>query len=108
LGDFGIWVWCEDPDAGNNYAGACVGSLYFYDLALTKAVFGTLTVLEEDAFFSMDLTSRDHPVSVACTVSGGLADLKPGPRNTVHVACSLPGDREGDLINTVVVVTHGA
>jgi hypothetical protein len=98
---FGIWVWCEDFDASNLYAGACVGSMYFYDIELTKFVSGEVTVLDESASFSVNLASRDG--SIDCTVSGSLPATK-GPSNSVHVDCSSP-DREGDLTKTVVVVT---
>jgi hypothetical protein len=106
LGPFGIWVWCEDQDASNVYAGACVGSLYFYDIALTKAVVGHVVDLNDEdptGEFSVELDSRDGTSIVDCVVSGDLPATK-GPTNTIHVACSTP-DREGDLTNTVVVVT---
>jgi hypothetical protein len=106
LDGFGIWVWCEDPDAGNLYAGACSGSMYFYDIELTKHVFGEVTNLDEGAGFSVDLASRD--LSIVCTVTGNLPATR-GPSNTIHVDCSRPAPgRAGDLTKTVVVVTNGS
>jgi hypothetical protein len=101
LDGFGIWVWCEDPDAGNPYAGACAGSMYFYNIELTKPVFGGVAVLDENTSFSVNLASPDR--SIVCTVSGSLPATK-GPRNTITVTCSSPS-RSGMLSNVVVVVT---
>ena len=104
LDGFGIWVWCEDLDAGNLYAGVCAGSMYFYNIALTKPVFGAVTDLTESASFSVDLASPDG--SIDCAVSGSLPATR-GPSNTIHVDCSSPA-RAGDLTKTVVVVTKGS
>lgn len=102
LDGFGIWVWCEDPDAGNPYAGACSGSIYFYNIGLTRHVFGGVLALNESTNFSVHLTSsRDE--SVDCIVSGSLPATK-GPSNTISVSCSSPS-RSGTLSNVVVRVT---
>ena len=94
-------MWCEDFDASNPYAGACVGSMYFYDIELTKFVSGEVTVLDESASFSVDLASRDG--SIDCTVTGNTADK--GPSNTITVDCSVPAERSGTLSKVVVRIT---
>jgi hypothetical protein len=102
LGPFGIWVWCEDPNASNPYAGECAGAMYFYDLGLTKSVGdveGTLSLTSTS--FSVELVSRDG--SIDCTVSGATADR--GPSNTITVDCSAPAGRSGTLSNVVVRIT---
>lgn len=102
LGPFGIWVWCEDPDASNPYAGECAGSMYFYDLGLTKFVEdeeGTLSLTSTS--FSVELVSPDD--SIDCTVSGTTANR--GPSNTISVSCSAPAGRSGTLSNVVVRIT---
>ena len=102
LGPFGIWVWCEAPDASNPYAGECAGSMYFYDLGLTKFVEdeeGTLSLTSTS--FGVELVSRDG--SIDCTVSGSTANK--GPSNTIAVSCSAPTGRSGTLSNVVVRIT---
>ncbi len=102
LGPFGIWVWCEGPDASNPYAGECAGSMYFYDLGLTKFVEdeeGTLSLTSTS--FSVELVSPDG--SIDCTVSGSTANK--GPSNTITVSCSAPTGRSGTLSNVVVRIT---
>jgi hypothetical protein len=102
LGPFGIWVWCEDPNASNPYAGECAGSMYFYDLGLTKFVEdeeGTLSLTSTS--FSVELVSRDG--SIDCLVSGTTANK--GPSNTISVDCSAPAGRSGTLSNVVVRIT---
>ena len=102
LGPFGIWVWCEAPDASNPYAGECAGSMYFYDLGLTKFVEdeeGTLFMTSTS--FSVEFVSTDG--SIDCTVSGTTAN--PGPSNTISVSCSAPAGRSGTLSKVVVRIT---
>jgi hypothetical protein len=102
LGPFGLWVWCEDPNASNPYAGECAGSMYFYDLGLTKFVEdeeGTLSLTSTS--FSVELVSRDG--SIDCTVTGNTADK--GPGNTISVDCSAPAGRSGTLSKVVVRIT---
>jgi hypothetical protein len=94
LGPFGIWVWCEDENASNPYAGECAGSMYFYDLGLTKFVEdveGTLSLTSTS--FSVELASSDG--SIDCTVSG--TRTSSGPTNTISVDCSAPAGRSGTL-----------
>jgi hypothetical protein len=102
LGPFGIWVWCEAPDASNPYAGECAGSMYFYDLGLTKFVEdeeGTLSMTSTS--FTVELVARDG--SIDCTVTGTTADK--GPSNTITVDCSEPAGRSGTLSKVVVRIT---
>lgn len=99
LNGFGVWVWCEDQAAGNPYAGACAGSMYFYNIGLTKSVRGTVVLTSGS--FTVELGSRDGTVD--CTVSGSLPATK-GPSNTINVNCSTPA-RSGTLSNVVVRVT---
>jgi len=102
LGPFGLWVWCEDPDASNPYHGECAGSMYFYDLGLTKFVEDEEDTLSlTSTSFSVELVSRDS--SIDCTVSGNTANS--GPSNTITVRCSAPAGRSGTLSNVVVRIT---
>jgi hypothetical protein len=102
LDGFGIWVWCEDPAASNPYAGECAGSIYFYDLGLTKFVEDEEdTLVLSSTSFSVELVSRDG--SIDCTVSGTTANR--GPTNTISVSCSAPAGRSGTLSNVVVRIT---
>jgi hypothetical protein len=102
LDGFGIWVWCQDPDAATGYAGECAGSMYFYNLGLTKFVEDEEdTLVLTSSSFSVELVSRDG--SIDCTVSGTLPATS-GPSNTISVSCSEPA-RSGTLSNVVVKVT---
>jgi hypothetical protein len=102
LDGFGIWVWCEDPSAPNPYAGECAGSIYFYNIALTKFVEDEEdTLVLTDTGFSVELVSPDG--SIDCTVNGSLPAAK-GPHNTIAVECSEPV-RSGTLSNVVVRLT---
>jgi hypothetical protein len=103
LDGFGIWVWCEAPAAANPYAGECAGSMYFYNLGLTKFVEekeGAPFTLTSTSF-SVELVSRDG--SIDCTVSGSVPTTKPS-KTTITVSCSPP-TRNGTLSNVVVNVT---
>jgi hypothetical protein len=101
LDGFGIWVWCEDPDASNPYAGECAGSIYFYNIGLTKFVEDEEDTLSlTSTSFSVELVSPDG--SIDCTVSGTSATK--GPSNTITVSCSSPA-RSGTLSNVVVRIT---
>lgn len=102
LDGFGLWVWCEDPSAANPYAGECAGSMYFYNLGLTKFVEDEEdTLVLSSTGFSVELVSPDGTID--CTVSGTLPAAK-GPSNTIDVGCSTP-DRSGTLSNVVIRVT---
>lgn len=102
LDGFGLWVWCQDPSASNPYAGECAGSMYFYNLGLTKFVEDEEdTLVLTSTSFSVELVSRDGTID--CTVSGSLPASK-GPSNTISVSCSQP-TRSGTLSNVVVKVT---
>jgi hypothetical protein len=104
LDGFGIWVWCQDPAAGNPYAGECAGSIYFYNLGLVRHVDDEEdTLVLTSTSFSVELVSEDG--SVDCTVSGSLPSAKgPSAGNTISVSCSSP-DRSGTLSNLVLNVT---
>lgn len=103
LDGFGIWVWCEDPAASNPYAGECAGSMYFYNIGLTKFVEDEEdTLVLTDSTFSVELVSRDGTID--CIVSGSLPAAK-GPNNTINVDCSAPTGRSGTLSKVVVRVT---
>jgi hypothetical protein len=102
LGPFGIWVWCEDENASNPYAGECAGSMYFYDLGLTKGVKdveGTLTLTSTS--FNVELASSDG--SIDCWVNG--TKTSSGPNNTISVSCSSPAGRSGTLSKVVINIT---
>jgi hypothetical protein len=102
LGPFGIWVWCENENVSNPYAGECAGSMYFYDLGLTKFVEdveGTLTLTSTS--FAVRLASPDG--SIDCWVSG--TRVSAGPNNTITVSCSAPAGRSGTLSKVVINIT---
>ncbi len=102
LDGFGLWVWCQDPDAGNPYSGECAGAMYFYNLGLTKFVEDEEdTLVLTSSSFSVELVSRDGMID--CLVSGTLPASK-GPSNTITVNCSEPA-RSGTLSNVVIRVT---
>lgn len=96
----GFWIWCEDANAGNPYAGRCNGAMYFYALGITKGVFGTVS--ESAGIFTMSVQSADG--SVDCDLSNASASLLRGPRNEVDVTCAAPSG-SATSSNAVVVVT---
>ena len=95
---FGFWIWCEDDDADNPYAGACAGSIYVYALGLTRGVFGFVS---GDGPHTMHVHSSDNAIS--CTLTNTLPVTR-GPTNTVSMSCSSPAG-SGVSTNSVVVVT---
>ena len=98
---FGFWVWCEDAEAGNPYAGECHGSLYFYGIALTKGVSGTLSE-GPDGIYHMTVSSRDGKVS--CTLWNASPVITRGLTNTVNAICAAPAG-SGTSPHSVVQVT---
>ncbi len=98
---FGFWVWCEDPEAANPYAGECHGSLYFYGIGLTKGVSGTVSE-GPDGIYHMTVSSRDG--KVACTLWNASPVITRGLTNTVNALCSAPAGT-GTSPNTNVQVT---
>jgi hypothetical protein len=98
---FGFWLWCEDPEATNPYAGECHGSVYFYGIGLTKGVSGSVSE-GPDGIYKMTVTSRDG--KVACTFWNVSATITRGLTNTVNAICSAPAG-SGTSPNTVVQVT---
>jgi hypothetical protein len=98
---FGFWIWCEG-ESENPYAGVCQGSMYFYDLGLTKHVVGWVSEPEEGVYQMNVFSTLDG--SVSCTLSNDIPVLR-GPRNTVHATCDPPSGFTGESTNAVVVVT---
>lgn len=99
-GPFGFWVWCEDAEAGNPYAGFCAGSIYFYALELIRPVRGTVSE-NPDGSYTMTVESRDG--AIACELTN-VPPVTKGPRNDVNVSCSSPGI-SGTFHGAVVQVT---
>lgn len=102
---FGFWIWCEDEDANNPYAGECNGAMYFYALGITKGVEGEVTELS-DGIYQMTVSSRKGS-SVSCQLTNELnadGELEQGPNNTVDVTCTTPSGA-GQSTNAVVNVT---
>jgi hypothetical protein len=96
----GFWVWCEDDEATNPYAGDCNGAMYFYELGLVRHVTGEVEELESGAY-EMTLTSDDG--AIACTLSN-VPPVRQGPANSVVVACTAPWI-SGTFSGAVVRVT---
>lgn len=97
---FGFWIWCEDEEANGAYAGACAGSMYFYELGLVRGVFGEVSESEE--IHTMDVQSADG--SVDCALTQGAETTTKGPTNTVNATCAAPSGG-GTSTNAVVVVS---
>lgn len=97
---FGFWLWCEDPEANNPYAGECHGSVYFYGIGLTKGVSGNVT--ETNGIYTMHISSRDQ--KVICSLWNASPTITRGLTNLVNAACSAPAGY-GASPNTVVRVT---
>jgi hypothetical protein len=101
FGPFGFWIWCEDEEAGNPYAGECNGAMYFYALGITKHVEGEVSEGAE-GIYTMDVQSTlDDSVDCLLTNAG---EPVSGPRNTVNVTCSAPSG-SGTSTTAVVNVT---
>jgi hypothetical protein len=98
---FGFWIWCEDPEADNPYAGNCHGAMYFYGIGLTKGVSGEVTE-DPNGVYHMDVKSRDGKVD--CTLWNVSPILTPGLSNLVNVICTKPAGT-GTSPNTLVNVT---
>jgi hypothetical protein len=96
---FGFWIWCE-ADSTNPYKGRCKGSMYFYGIALTKGVSGTITEPQAHAY-AMTVHSADN--KVACTLRN-VPPITRGLTNTVNVACTAPSG-VGVSLHTVVRAT---
>jgi hypothetical protein len=103
LGPFGFWIWCEDAEANNPYAGRCNGAMYFYNLGVTKSVIGTVTELQEGQY-AMNVASRD--ASVTCTLVNSLP-VQRGPRNTVTATCTVNSQGFSGTSTTAVVNVTG-
>jgi hypothetical protein len=98
---FGFWIWCE-AESTNPYTGRCNGAMYFYGIALTKGVFGTVTESRtQKHVYVMTVRSSDN--KVVCTLTNVLPITK-GITNTVNAACSAPSG-VGVSLHTVVQST---
>jgi hypothetical protein len=97
---FGFWIWCEG-NSTNPYKGACNGAMYFYGIALTKGVFGTITEPSEHAYV---MTVRSSDNKVVCTLTN-VPPITSGLTNTVNVACSAPAGVGTSPHNTIVKAT---
>lgn len=107
LAPFGFWVWCEDEDAGNPYAGVCQGSLYFYALGMVSHVAGSVEE-NADGTYTMSVvsTSGTPGSNISCELTNETANR--GPTNNVFTECTDPIDNTGNpeiTPNSVVVVT---
>jgi hypothetical protein len=97
---FGFWVWCEG-ESNNPYHGVCNGAMYFYGIALTKHVTGSVTEPQENNYV-MTVSSSDG--KVVCTLTN-VPPITSGLTNTVNAACSAPSGTGTSPNNTVVQVT---
>jgi hypothetical protein len=98
----GFWIWCQDAEAGNPYAGECNGAMYFYALGITKHVEGEVTEPAE-GIYKMEVSSTlDDSIDCVLMNSGEAVN---GPRNTVTVTCSTPSGSAST--NTAVVNVTG-
>jgi hypothetical protein len=98
---FGFWIWCEDNGSTNPYHGKCSGSMYFYDLGITRGVKGA--VAETSGIYTMSVVSTlDN--AVACALSNDSTTITSGPTNTVNVVCAAPAGT-GSAPNSVITVT---
>jgi hypothetical protein len=98
FGPFGFWVWCQ-VETSNPYETDCNGSIYFYQLGLTKHVTGDVTEPADDQY-QMDLASSNG--SIDCTLTNE-PPIVHGPHNTVDASCSSPS---GTGTSTNAVVTN--
>ena len=96
---FGFWIWCE-AESTNPYKGRCNGAMYFYGIALTKGVFGTVTEPQEHTYV---MTVHSSDGKVACTLTN-VPPITSSLTNTVNAACSAPSG-VGVSLHTVVKST---
>jgi hypothetical protein len=97
---FGFWIWCEG-ESTNPYNGACNGAMYFYGIAITEGVFGSVTETSEN-IYQMSVHSSDGKVN--CTLVNESATITRSLTNTVSAVCSAPSGH-GTSPHTVVNVT---
>jgi hypothetical protein len=97
---FGFWIWCEG-ESPNPYNGVCNGAMYFYGIALTKGVFGSVSEPSENVYV---MTVKSSDGKVVCTLTNVLP-ITSGLTNTVNAACSAPSGIGTSTKNTVVKVT---
>ena len=97
----GFWIWCE-ADSQNPYAGECNGSMYFYQLGITRHVEGEITE-PSDGFYQMKVSSTRDQAIVNCVLTNQALAVR-GPKNPVLVSCNTPGGHATSP-NAVVNVT---
>jgi len=95
---FGFWIWCQNENPADQYAGVCQGAMYFYGLGITTHVFGEVSE-GPSGQYTMWVTNGGN---VACTLTNTTEFS--GPRNTVNVSCSSPAG-SGTSTNAVVNAT---
>jgi hypothetical protein len=104
LAPFGFWIWCQDEEAGNPYAGVCQGSMYFYDLGVVSHVTGGIEENADGTYTMTVVSTSGTPGSnVSCTLTNQSAT--PGPTNDVVTTCTAPKSGMDVTPNSVVVVT---
>jgi hypothetical protein len=100
-GPFGFWVWSQDEEANNPYAGEARGSVYVYGLGLTKGVEGDVEE-NADGSYTIHVESEDGAIIVDLT---NVPPVVRGPHNTVRAEFTAPPIGTGVSETAVVNVT---
>jgi hypothetical protein len=99
----GFWIWCE-AESSNPYDEECNGSMYFYELGITRHVEGEIAEVGEDTeIYDMTVSSTRDDKIKNCVLRN-LAEPELGPNNTVRVTCQDPAGTAFSN-NAVVKVT---
>jgi hypothetical protein len=105
IGEFGFWVWSQDPECNTPYAGEAAGSISLQDQKLTTGVEGEVTE-PVDGTYVIEVDSRPEdtsgPITATLTFSG---EPEHGPHNTVTVHFTSPEDCTVEVTDAVVHVT---
>jgi hypothetical protein len=101
LGPFGFWIWSEDEEASNPYHGEASGSIYLYDLHLTKHVEGEVEETAEGQY-AISVSARDGSIVATFT---NTPPVTRGPTNSVVATFTAPSAGTGTSFNAVVTVT---
>jgi hypothetical protein len=97
----GFWIWCE-AESENSYDEECNGSMYFYDLGITRHVEGEITE-PSDGLYEMTVSSTLDDKILTCVLKNE-AEAVRGPHNVVDVDCGTPAGHAQSQ-SAVVVVT---
>jgi hypothetical protein len=102
IGEFGFWIWSQDPECSTPYADESAGSISLQDQHITTGVEGEISEPVEGTYV-VDVESRhEGPIAATFTFVG---EPEHGPNNTVTVHFTEPEDCTVDVQGVVVNIT---